>query len=586
MTLPLIDILPRLRRMISEPEALRPALVVAALSGLVEGLALAALLPAISSLASGDPVWGLRIGGWLVVLAVLAVTCFGLHYLQERRTYAVALDFLRSIHRLVGDRVSKQPLGWFARPLSGRLSRMVSAELMSAGEIFAHMIGPLIARFTAAIVIVIAAWLWNPLLGLALTIAAPVFVLITLISTSFMRRGSEIHEPEEVNLAGRIVEYAQCQGALRSCGRSGDFPPLSTALEHTRSAKTRAQWIETAGLLLSGMVTQGVVVVLIGVSGSLAVSGSLEPIPALAFIGLALRFTSTLSTITESAMALESRRPLLDAIDEVLTAEPLPEPPSASALPAPGSIELDDVTFAYGPGVEPVLQNVSLSVPAGSMVALVGPSGSGKTTIARLVSRFYDVDSGTVRVGGLPVAEQTTEQLMGQLSMVFQDVYLFDDTLEANVAVGREGASRQEVREAADLAGVTEIAERLPDGWESRVGEGGRALSGGERQRVAIARALLKRSPIVLLDEATSALDVENEASIVAAVERLRRQATVLIIAHRLDTIAAADQIVALTEQGGVEAQGTHDELLAAGGTYARFWDRLHRAQGWQLTRS
>ncbi len=586
MNLPLIDILPRLRRMVSRSEALRPALAIAALNGLVEGLALAALLPAISSLASGDPVWGLGIGGWLGVLAVLAALCFGLHYLQERRTYGVALDFLRSIHRLVGDQVAKQPLGWFARPLSGRLSRMVSAELMSAGEIFAHMIGPLVARCTAAIVLVVAAWFWNPLLGLVLTIAAPVFVLITLASTFFMRRGGAIHEPEEVRLAQRIVEYAQCQGALRSCGRSGDFPPLSTALDDTRSAKTRAQWIETLGLLLSGAVTQGVVVALIGVSGSLAVSGSLEPIPALAFIGLALRFTSTLSIITESAMSLESRRPLLDAIDEVLTAEPLPEPSSPSPLPDPGTIELDDVTFAYHPGAQPVLDKVSLSVPAGSMVALVGPSGSGKTTIARLVSRFHDADSGVVKVGGLPVTEQTTEQLMGQLSMVFQDVYLFDDTLEANVAVGREDASREEVREAADLAGVTEIADRLPDGWASRVGEGGRALSGGERQRVAIARALLKRSPVVLLDEATSALDVENEANIVAAVERLRQQATVLIIAHRLDTIAAADQIIALTEHGAVEAQGTHDELLAAGGTYARFWDRLHRARGWQLTES
>ena len=150
--------------------------------------------------------------------------------------------------------------------------------------------------------------------------------------------------------------------------------------------------------------------------------------------------------------------------------------------------------------------------------------------------------------------------------------------------VGREGATREEVREASALAGVTEIAERLPDGWESRVGEGGRALSGGERQRVAIARALLKKSPIVLLDEATSALDVENEANIVAAVEKLRKEATVLIIAHRLDTIAAADHIVALTDDGRVEAQGTHAELLAAGGTYARFWERLHSAQGWQLT--
>lgn len=586
MNLPLIDIVPRMQRMVSKPERIAPAMGIAALCGLVEGLALAVMLPAISSLASAAPVWGLGFGAWLAVFAVLAAVGFGLNYWQSQRTYGVALDFLYSIHRLVGDRVSRQPLGWFARPLAGRLSRMVSTELMQAGEIYAHMFGPLVSRLSSAVVVVVAAWFWNPLLGLILTIAAPVFVAITLISTAFMRRGRAVHEPEEVNLANRIVEYAQCQGALRSCGRSDDFAPLNDALQNTFRTKRRAQWIESVGMLLSGMVTQGVIVALISVTGTLAVAGSLQPIPALAFIGLALRFTSTLSTITESAMSLESRRPLLDAIDEVLTAEALPEPTEPRELPAPGSVTLENVTFGYAPGAEPVLKNVSLSVPAGAMVALAGPSGSGKTTIARLVSRFYDADSGRVSVGGLPVTEQTTEQLMGQLSMVFQDVYLFDDTLQANVAVGREGASRDEIREAADLAGVTEIAERLPDGWESRVGEGGRALSGGERQRVAIARALLKRSPIVLLDEATSALDIENEANIVAAVQQLRRQATILIIAHRLDTIAAADQIVALDDDGGVEAQGTHEELLAAGGTYARFWDRLHRAQGWQLARS
>ncbi len=584
MNLPLIDIVPRLRRMISKPAALRPALGVAALCGLVEGLALAALLPAISSLASGAAVWGMNTGGWLWTFALLAATSFVLNYVQATGTYAIALDFLYSIHRLIGDQVSKQPLGWFARPLSGRLSRMVSSELMMAGEIFAHMIGPLISRLSSAAVLVVAAWFWNPLLGLILTVSAPVFLLITLASTHFMRRGGAIHEPEEVNLANRIVEYAQCQGALRSCGRSDNFEPLNNALEKTRAAKVRAQWTETVGMLLSGAATQGVVVALISVTGSLAVSGSLQPIPALAFIGLALRFTSTLSSITEAAMAAESRRPLLDAIDEVLTAEPLPEPSSPADLPEPGTVEFDRVTFAYGADTGPVLKNVSLSVPPGNMVALVGPSGAGKTTIARLVSRFYDADSGVVKVGGAPVAEQTTEQLMGQLSMVFQDVYLFDDTLEENIAVGRRNASREEIMEAAALAGVTEIVERLPEGWDSRVGEGGRALSGGERQRVAIARALLKESPIVLLDEATSALDVENEANIVSAIEKLRTHSTVLIIAHRLDTIAAADQIVSLTDDGGVEAQGTHDELLAAGGTYARFWERLHSAQGWQLT--
>lgn len=581
MRLPLIDIVPRMRRMLSRPEAMTPALLTSAVSGLVEGLALASLLPAISSLAADEAWWGLTTPGWLVVFAALALVSVGLNFVKDQRNYLVAMDFLRSIHRLVGDRVSRQPLGWFARPLAGRLSRMVSSELMTTGEIFAHMIGPLVSRIVTAAVVIVAAWFWNPWLGLVLTLAVPVFLVITLCSTALARKGGRIHEPDEEELADRIVEYAQCQGALRSCGRSEDFAPLTAALDNAVASKRRSLWIETLGLLLSGALTQGVIVALIAVTGTLAVDGTLEPVPALAFIGLALQFTSTLSAITEGAMGLETRRPLLDSIDGVLTAEPLPEPDTPAQLTAPGSVELRGVTFGYGDA--PVLRDVSFDVPAGTMVALVGPSGSGKTTVEKLISRFHDADAGEVLVGGVPVTEQTTEQLMAQLSMVFQDVYLFDDTLEANIAVGREGASTAEIRRAADLAGVTEIADRLPDGWSTRVGEGGKALSGGERQRVAIARALLKRAPIVLLDEATSALDVENEAHIVASVEQLRKDATLLVVAHRLDTIAGADSIVLLTMDGRIEAQGTHGELLAAGGTYARFWRHLHHAQGWTL---
>ncbi|MEU0542000.1 ABC transporter ATP-binding protein [Nocardia sp. NPDC005978] len=583
MNLPLLDIVPRMSRMISQPEQLKPALGISVAAGLIEGLALAALLPTISTLAQDAPVWGLGLTGWLWVLGALAVASFAVNYAQSRANYAVALDFLRSIHRLTGDQVAKQPLGWFARPIAGKLSRMVSTELMSAGEIFAHMFGPLVSRITAAGVIIIAAWLWHPLLGLIITVAVPIFAVITLLSTDLMRRGKAIHEPAEIELAGRIVEYAQCQGALRSTGRSTDFPPLTGALDRAYAAKKRGLWLESAGMLLSGMITQGVVVALISAAGSLAVAGTLEPVPALAFIGLALRFSSTVSAITEAAIALESRRPLLDALDEVLTAEPLPEPAVPAVLTAPGTVEFENVTFGYAPGAEPALREVTLTVPAGSMIALVGPSGSGKTTIARLISRFYDVGAGTVRVGGVPVAEQTGEQLMAQLSLVFQDVYLFDDTLAANIAVGRADATEAEIHRAGDLAGVREIAERLPDSWASRVGEGGRALSGGERQRVAIARALLKRAPIVLLDEATSALDVENEAHVVAAIEQLREQATVIVIAHRLDTIARADLIIQLDSTGAVVARGTHAELLAAAGTYARFWEHLHGAKGWQL---
>ena len=583
MKLTLVDIIPRIKRMLKEQRLINTTIWFSIAAGLIEGVALCLLLPCVTALANNEPVWGLGVWGWVIVLSILAVVSAIVGYVQSLRGYQTALDFLVNVHKKVGDQVSSLPLGWFNRPLAGLLSRLVANELVMTGEIIAHMLSPIIQRVTASIVLLVFAWTWDWHLGLACTISIPVFLLLVLCTTGLINKGKSIGEPTEVELSNRLVEFTHCQAALRSCGRSTHYSKLDSANATWLKAKRRKLWYEIAGNLLGGAFTQVVIVTLISLAANLAVGGTLEPVATIAFIGLCLRFTHTLVGITETAASLEERRSALDSIDDVLTAQPLPEPTESTAQPTPGTIDFEDVAFGYGSD-KTVLNGVSFHVPNRSMVALVGPSGCGKTTVARLVSRFYDVDSGAVKVGGLDVREQTTVTLMKSLSMVFQDVYLFDDTLEANIRIGNPDASEEEVHEAARLAGVTEIVQRLPRGWETSVGEGGRALSGGERQRVSIARALLKKAPIVLLDEATSALDPENETNIVAAVDKLRENATVLVIAHKLDTIRKADTIVQFRADGTIEDTGTHSELFERGGTYRAFWDTRAAAQGWQLT--
>ena len=583
MKLTLVDIIPRIKRMLKEQRLINTTIWFSIAAGLIEGVALCLLLPCVTALANNEPVWGLGVWGWVIVLSILAVVSAIVGYVQSLRGYQTALDFLVNVHKKVGDQVSSLPLGWFNRPLAGLLSRLVANELVMTGEIIAHMLSPIIQRVTASIVLLVFAWTWDWHLGLACTISIPVFLLLVLCTTGLINKGKSIGEPTEVELSNRLVEFTHCQAALRSCGRSIHYSKLDSANATWLKAKRRKLWYEIAGNLLGGAFTQVVIVTLISLAANLAVGGSLEPVATIAFIGLCLRFTHTLVGITETAASLEERRSALDSIDDVLTAQPLPEPTESTAQPTPGIIYFEDVTFGYGSD-KTVLNGVTFHVPNRSMVALVGPSGCGKTTVARLVSRFYDVDSGAVKVGGLDVREQTTVTLMKSLSMVFQDVYLFDDTLEANIRIGNPDATDEEVHEAARLAGVTEIVQRLPRGWETSVGEGGRALSGGERQRVSIARALLKKAPIVLLDEATSALDPENETNIVAAVDKLRENATVLVIAHKLDTIKKADTIVQFRADGTIEDTGTHSELFERGGTYRAFWDTRAAAQGWQLT--
>ena len=555
--------------------------------GLVRGFSLISFIPAAIALTSGQPAWGMDLRGWLIALAVCAAASFILEYFLAIRSYVVAFDFLTNMHRAIGDKIASLPLGAFRADTAGKTSRLVSRELMMLGEIFAHMYSPLIAAIVTSLTMLAGITVFSPVLGVVCLVSVPIVAGGVWVARRCLLSGSALKEAPARELSHRIVEYATKQGALRACGRSASYEPLQRAEELYGAAARRSLVRETLGQIVNGMAAQVVVVSLICAIGLLAVGGSVSPVEAVVAIGLLLRFTQILVDIGMLTSAFETRRPVLDLGHEILSAPELPtaseDGESDDSTELSASVALEDVVFSYEAD-QPVLRGVSFRVEPGTMTAIVGPSGCGKTTIARLIARFYDVDSGVVSVGDRDVRSWDTAKLMAQLSLVFQDVYLFDDTLEANVRVGRPDASAAEIEEAAHLSGVDEIVARLPLGWDTPVGEGGRALSGGERQRVSIARALLKDSPIVLFDEATSALDPENEHRVTAAMDKLRRNATLIVIAHKLDTITAADQIVVLDENGRVVQIGTHTQLFAeTEGQYRGFWEARSRAAGWRL---
>lgn len=586
----MLDLIPRLREPLSERGRADfvQATVLSCVVGAVRGVSLVAFIPAAIALTSGAPAWGMSLGSWLVVLAACALTSFVVEYLLAMRSYSVAFDFLSNMHRAIGDKVASLPLGSFRADTAGKTSRLVSRELMVLGEIFAHMYSPLVAAIVTSVTMLVGIAAFSPILGLVCLVAIPIVGGGVWVARRCLQSGAALKEPPARELSHRIVEYATKQGALRACGRSASYEPLQRAEDAYGVAARRSLMRETVGQIVNGMAAQLVVVTLICAMGWLAVAGSVSPVEAIVSIGLLLRFTQILVDIGTLTSAFETRRPVLDLSHEILSAPELPTPDgrrSSGEAPASSgaSVALEDVSFSYEAD-RPVLQGVSFRVDPGTMTAIVGPSGCGKTTIARLIARFYDVDAGRVLVGGGDVRDWDTADLMAQLSLVFQDVYLFDDTLEANVRVGNPDATRADIEEAARLSGVDEIVERLPLGWDTPVGEGGRALSGGERQRVSIARALLKAAPVVLFDEATSALDPENESRVTDAMAALRRDATLIVIAHKLDTITAADQIVVLNEEGRVAQIGTHAELYSqADGQYRSFWDARTRAAGWTL---
>jgi ATP-binding cassette subfamily B protein len=544
---------------------------------LAEGAAFGLLVPLLTALLGGQPgaaAW------WLLPLAAAVVVGWFAHYDMGLRALELSSAWRRSLYERLGRHVARLPLGWFTGARTGELQQLLGQGVGTAARtptLVQALIGVVVTPSVIFVVLLFADWR----VALAVLVTVPVVLLVFFFGGRLTVRAEAAHDAASAEASARLVEFAGAQPVLRANGRSrGGRARLDEALDGQYHAARREVLGALPGQHLGQLAIQLAFTAVLVVGLLLATDGVVTPARIVAVLVLGLHFLQPFGVVAGVANALRASRAALERIDAVLSTPPLPEPAEPGHVGEP-SVELRDVRFGYGDSA--VLDGFSLTVPAGSTTALVGPSGAGKTTVTKLVARFFDVDAGSVSVGGTDVHDLSTVDLMAAVSLVFQDVHLFDGTIEENIRLGRPDATAGQVRDAARRARVDPIADRLPGGWASRVGEGGRLLSGGERQRVAIARALLKDSPIVLLDEATSALDAENEVAIHEALRELAEGRTLLVIAHRLSTITAAERIAVL--DGGVVAElGRHEELLAAGGRYARLWHEHERARGWRIT--
>ncbi len=551
------------------PEYARPVRRSVALltaTATAEGLSYALLFPVLRALLGDTPgdAWP-----WLSAFGVAVAGYAALRFAGDVSGFRAGTTLLRGMYHRLGDHLARLPVGWYSAARVGEVSVLASQGVLQTMGVIAHLLAPFVFACVTPLTIVAVILAFNWQLGVAALVAAPLVAVIHYRAGRSMAAADAERAERDHEATGRLIEYLQAQPVLRAGGRTAErFRLLDRALREVQRASRRTVLSALPGVVGLALTVQAVFTGLLVLGGYLALDGSIGAAEVLTILVLAARCADPLLALSDIGGKLRSARADLVRLDAILRTEPLPEPP-APIQPVHHGLEFDSVSFAHTGRT--VIDDVSLTVPPGQRLAVVGPSGAGKSTLLQLIARFYDVDAGAVRVGGVDVRATSFEELTARIAMVFQDVYLFDGTIEENVRLGRPDASAAEVREAATAARLDEVIERLPAGWDTNVGEGGASLSGGERQRVSIARALLKNAPIVLLDEVTSALDPVNEVAVHEGIERLMAGRTVVLVAHRLRTVRNADRVVFL-ECGRVVEEGSHDELLHRGGRYADFW--------------
>ncbi|WP_207635585.1 ABC transporter ATP-binding protein [Syntrophobotulus glycolicus] len=512
------------------------------------------------------------------------VLCFALMYVCQNK--AMVITFLDGYSAAADGRIRlaehirKLPMGYLTSKDSGELGNMMMVDFDQTERAMTHILPQLISSIVVSVISIFLLFFLDWRLSLATFAGLPIAVLVLWGVSGLERKINVRLSYARIKQSNRLQEYLTGMKEIKAYNLQGaNFSAFREACEDYRDACIRAEGVIGPINLVSSVFLKAGLSLITITGVFLLLGGSLEISVLALFLIVGTRIFDPLTTVI---MRLSELKSCHVSGKRVTALFEQPVMGGTDNLPESHDIRFEHVIFGYGN--DKILDDVSIVMKEGEMTAIVGPSGSGKTTVLRLAARFYDPQSGKVLFGGKNEAEIDPEKLMSKISMVFQDVYLFKDTILNNIRYGRENATREEIEAAAKAARCYDFVVKLPQGFETMVGEGGSTLSGGEKQRLSIARAILKDAPVILLDEATSSLDPENEIEIQKAINHLVQGRTVIMIAHRLKTIAGADKIVVL-DRGQVVEEGKHSDLLHKGGLYANLWQLQTQMSGWKIGR-
>ena len=481
----------------------------------------------------------------------------------------------------IGDKLKRIPMGYFNDKSLGEITGITTTVLDVVETMGPVVLVSMLSGFINALVFILCVFFFDWRIGL---LALAGTILYLCVTSAMERRSAQVtpHRQEsEARLVDAVLEQIQGMSVIKSFNLTGKGDKrVRDALEYNRESNLNIERLFTPYNIAQEMSLHLFSVLIIGAAVLFCLNGSMSLANALTTVIISFLIFSQIQSAGSAAAGLRVVGSSIDHADQINGIREMDDR-GKEIHPQKHDISMEHVDFSYDS--KPILKNVSVTIPDRTTTAIVGPSGSGKTTLCNLIARFWDVDHGSIRIGDADVREYTLESLMEQISMVFQKVYLFADTIENNIKFGRPDATHEQVVEAARKACCHEFIEALPDGYDTMIGEGGATLSGGEKQRISIARAILKDSPIIIFDEATANVDPENEDKLQKAMEELMRDKTIIMIAHRLKTVQKADQILVL-DDGAIVQRGTHAELSGKPGLYRDFLNARKEAAGWKLS--